>query len=125
MKWEYWFRLYLETHCAARGLRPLTIHAYEGALRMFRAYVRTRSNDLDPDQIKAVNILEYVEYLRRERRNGNAAINRTVTILRSFYRAMVAMGYLEYRLNPMTSFPKLKAPLRKVARALSIEEVAG
>jgi len=124
MKWEYMLQLFLETHCPARGLRLLTIRAYRGALHMFRAYVQVRLNDTAPDQITVMNVLEYVEYLRHERHNGNAAINRVVTILRTFYRAMVAMGHLEYRCNPMTAFPKVKAPSRKVARAISTEEVA-
>ncbi len=40
MKWSYWISLYVRTHCVARGLRPLTLAAYEDALRQFSEWVR-------------------------------------------------------------------------------------
>ena len=38
-----------------------------------------------------------------------AAVNCAMTILKSFYRAVVAMGHLEPGRNPLAHFPKLKA----------------
>ena len=40
MKWSFWIELYIRTHCVARGLRPLTLAAYEDALKQFREWVR-------------------------------------------------------------------------------------
>jgi len=68
-------------------------------------------------------VLSYVEHLRRERGNGDAAVGRHGVVLRSFYRAMVAMGELPPAGNPMAHFPKLKAPSRKLPRVLSEREV--
>jgi len=92
MKWDWWLQLYLERHCTARGLASRTIAAYAATLDGFRRYVRFRLSDRGPDELSARDILEYVEYLRRERQNGPSAVNRQVTILKNFYRAMVAMG---------------------------------
>jgi site-specific recombinase XerD len=122
MKWTYWIELYTRTHCTARGLRPLTIAAYEAALCQFHAYVQARLQSKEPDEIAAREILEYLQYLRVERDNGDSAINRTVVILRSFYRAIVAMGYLLPAANPMAGFPTIKATPRKVPITLTAAE---
>ena len=123
MTWEYWICLFTQTHCAARGLRTSTIAAYEKTLQQFHEYVRLHQNDVGPQQITARHVLEYVNHLRNDRRNGDAAVERQVTILKNFYRAIVAMGHLEPAANPLAHFPKLKAKPRKLPVVLSEEEV--
>jgi len=124
MKWDYWIALYVNTHCTARGLRALTISAYEATLKGFRHYAQRQWPDRGPDQLNACDILQYLEYLRKERDNGASALNRQTTVLRNFYRAVVAMGHLEPRQNPMAHFPKIKAAPRKLPVTLSREEVS-
>lgn len=123
MTWDYWICLYTQTHCVARGLRPLTIAAYRSTLFQFQAYAEVRLGNLAPEQITAKQVLEYLEHLRRERNNGESAINRTVTILKNFYRAMVAMGHLAPAGNPLAQFPRIRATPRKLPVVLSAEEV--
>lgn len=123
MKWDYWMTLYLRTHCVACGLAPRTIAAYGDALKQFRAWCAGQSLPLAPDAIMARHVLEYLEHLRRDRDNGAAAVNRTVTILRNFYRAIVAMGHLEPRANPLVGFPKIKGVARKLPVVLDNEEM--
>ena len=86
MKWDYWIALYLRTHCVACGLSPRSIAAYQGALKQFRSWCDKQFPGFEPDSIVARHVLEYLEHLRRDRDNGAAAVNRTVTILRNFYR---------------------------------------
>lgn len=124
MKWDYWLALYLQTHCTARGLRALTIQAYAATLKGFRTYVGQRWPERGPDQLSAADILQYLEYLRQERGNGASALNRQATVLRNFYRAVVAMGHLEPGQNPMAHFPKIKAAPRKLPSVLSRSEVS-
>lgn len=123
MMWSYWMTLYLRTHCVARGLSPLSIAAYEATLTQFRRWIEARSAARSPDRVSARDVLEYLEYLRRERDNGGSAVNRAVTILRSFYRAIVAMGHLDPRDNPLLGFPSIKATPRKLPIVLDAEEV--
>jgi len=123
MTWEFWLELYLSRHCTARGLMPRTIAAYEATLLGFRAYVRFRLGDRGPDELTSRDLLGYVEYLRRERSNGASAVNRQVTVLRNFYRAIVAMGHLEVDANPMAHFPKMKVAPSKLPVFLSEDEV--
>ncbi len=122
MKWGYWLALYLRTHCVGRGLSAKSVAAYEATLKQFRVWIEKRSGK-QPDQVSARDVLEYLEYLRTERDNGAAAVNRTVTILRVFYRAIVAMGHLEPKANPLEGFPQIKAVPRKLPIVLSEEEV--
>jgi len=123
MMWSYWMSLYLRTHCVARGLSPLTIAAYEAIVIQFRAWLESREPGFTPDRVSARVVLEYLEHLRRDRDNGASAVNRTVTVLRSFYRAIVAMGHLEPRDNPLVGFPTIKAAPRKLPVILDTEEV--
>lgn len=123
MKWELWFELYLARHCTARGLMPRTIAAYADTLKGFRIWVRFRLEDRAPDEFTVRDALEYVDYLRRERRNGASAVNRQVTILKNLYRAIVAMGHLAPDRNPMVHFPRIKAVPTKLPVFLSEGEV--
>lgn len=122
MKWSYWLQLYLRTHCVARGLSTLSIAAYAGALQQFKAWCM-QHGATEPDAVSARLVLEYLEHLRRDRNNGASAVNRTVTILRGFYRAIVAMGHLEPADNPLASFPKVRAAARKLPHTLETSEV--
>jgi site-specific recombinase XerD len=70
MKWSYWIELYIRTHCVARGLRPLTLAAYEHALKQFHEWVRVTRADIAPDQVTARDVLAYLQYLREVRGNG-------------------------------------------------------
>jgi len=123
MKWACWIGMYVNTHCAARGLRPLTRAAYEATLKQFHEWVRVCCGDRPPDQLRARDVLEYLQHLREARGNGDAAVNRQLTILRSFYRALVAMGQLAAAENPLVAFPSIKAVARKLPVTLSTEEV--
>jgi integrase/recombinase XerD len=123
MTWEYWICLYTRTHCAARGLCTSTIAAYQKTLEQFHEYIRLRQDDVEPGQVTARHVLEYVNHLRQDRHNGDSAIGRQVTVLKNFYRAIVAMGHLEPAANPLAHFPKLKAKPRKLPVVLSAEEV--
>lgn len=123
MKWSFWIDLYIRTHCVARGLRPLTLAAYDKTLKQFRDWVRTTHAECEPDQVTARDVLAYVQFLREVRDNGDSAVNRTVVVLRRFYCAMVAMAYLDHQDNPLASFPSIRAVPRKLPVTLSTEQV--
>jgi integrase/recombinase XerD len=122
VKWGYWLALYLRTHCTARGLRPSSIAAYDATLRHFRGYVEEYLDGKPPDEASASDILQYLQHLREVKGNGDSAVNRTVTVLRSFYRAMAAMGHLDPRANPMAGFPTIRGVARKLPTVLTPEE---
>jgi site-specific recombinase XerD len=123
MKWEYWLSMFIHTHCVARGLRPLTIAAYDASIRQFITWSIVHLKAKPPDEVTTHDVLEYLEYLRRGRSNGASAVNRAAVVLRSFYRAIVAMGYLDAAANPLANLPKIKGAPRKLPVSLSSEEV--
>jgi len=123
MKWSYWINLYIGRHCVARGLRPLTLAAYETTLEQFRNWARLCRNQCPPDAITAADVLEYLQHLREVRGNGDSAVNRQLTILRRFYQAIVAMGHLEPSSNPLVGFPSIKAVPRKLPISLNAEQI--
>jgi integrase/recombinase XerD len=123
MNWDYAIALYIQLHCTSRGLRSTTIAAYESTLKQFREYLRTKFNDVPPEAVSTRIVLEYIDHLRKVRENGDSAVNRQVTILKNFYRALVAMGHLEPAQNPLAHFPKIKAAPRKLPSVLASEEV--
>ena len=122
--WSYWISLYVRTHCVARGLRPQTLAAYEDALHQFRDWMRLTRSDCPPDAVAARDVLRYLQHLREDRGNGDSAVNRALVVLRSFYRAIVAMGHLAPASNPMAGFPSIKAVPRKLPVSLSPEQVS-
>jgi integrase/recombinase XerD len=123
MKWSYWVSLYIRTHCVARGLRPQTLAAYEDALKQFSEWVRVTHSDRSPDQVTARHVLEYLQHLREDRGNHDSAVNRALVVLRSFYRAVVAMGHLDHNANPLNGFPTIRAVPRKLPVFLAPEQV--
>jgi len=123
MKWSYWIKRYTETHCVARVLRPLTIAAYAASLKQFKEYIMVVHNNKAPDEVYARDVLEYVQHVREVRGNGDSAVNRHVIVIKNFYRAMVAMGYLDAPNNPMAGFPIIKAVRKKLPVTYSSEEV--
>jgi integrase/recombinase XerD len=123
MTWSYWISLYIRTHCVARGLRPLTLAAYEDALKQFSEWVHVTCSGRTPDSVSARDVLQYLQHLRDDRGNGDSAVNRAVTVLRRFYQAMVAMGHLDHQRNPMMGFPSIKAVPRKLPVSLAQDQV--
>jgi integrase/recombinase XerD len=124
VKWSYWIALYIRTHSVARGLRPLSLAAYEATLVQFSAWFCLKHPDAAPDQVTARDVLEYLQHLRDERGNGDSAVNRVLTILRQFYRAIVAMGHLDHKDNPLIGFPSIKAVPRKLPIFLATEQMS-
>lgn len=123
MMWQYWVNLFTQTHCTARGLRVKTIAAYKVTLEQYWAYLVKHNGELSPETVCARDVLAYIQYLRTTRDNGDAAVNRVVTILKVFYRAMVAMDMMDYQNNPMIGFPRMKAVARKLPVVLTDKEI--
>lgn len=63
-------------------------------------------------------------YLRTERKNGDSAVNRHLTILKCFYDGLQSLQFIRPVENPMEGFPKVKAAPQKLPVFLSKDEVA-
>ena len=67
--------------------------------------------------------LEYVNYLRHERGNGDSVVCKAVVVLKSFYAAMVAFEHLEPNSDPMARFPAMKKGREKLPTFLTSSEL--
>lgn len=124
MMWQYGLTLYLQVHCSPRGLKSSTLSSYEDSLRQFISYVEVKLENKPPTAIIARDVLEYLQFLRTERKNSDSAVNRHLTILRCFFEALESMKYIRPAENPLEGFPRVKAAPKKLPVFLSKDEVA-
>jgi integrase/recombinase XerD len=121
--WDLWIDLYTETWCVGRNLATSTIAAYRHTLHQFRDWATCQHLTLEPTRLTTRIVLDYVVYLRETRHNGDAAISRTVVVLKNFFRAMVAFGHLEPSENPMQGFPAMRKRYEKLPEWLNSDEI--
>lgn len=121
--WNCWIDLYTETWCTGRNLKPSTITAYRDLLRQFESWAESRFSITSPTEVTMRIALEYVNYLRHERGNGDSAVCRAVVVLKSFYSAIVAFGHLEQNSDPMARFPAMKKRREKLPTFLTSSEL--
>jgi site-specific recombinase XerD len=123
MKWELFRELFLGKLCTARGLSGKTINSYGEALDEFKQYLDRHKSELTPESISTADVCDYIEHLRKNKLNGQATVNRKITTLRSFFKAMVALDELEPNQDPCARLPRMKKPLEKVGDILSVQEI--
>ena len=121
--WDCWIDLYTETWCTGRNLKPSTIAAYRDLLRQFEIWAASRFLITSPAEVTMRIALEYVNYLRDERGNGDSAVCRAVVVLKNFYAAAVAFGHLQPNADPMARFPAMKKRREKLPTFLSSSEL--
>lgn len=121
--WDCWIDLYTETWCTGRNLMPSTIACYRDLLRQFESWAESRFSITSPTEVTMRIALEYVNYLRDERGNGDSAVCRAVVVLKNFYAAIVAFGHLEQNSDPMARFPAMKKRREKLPTFLTSSEL--
>ncbi len=123
LAWNVWIDLYCETWCVGRNLQVSTIAAYRTTLHQFAAWLERTHRTSHPASVTTRLVLDYVTYLRDERKNGSSAVQRVVVVLKNFYRAMKAFGHIAPNENPLNGFPKIKQGRVKLPVHLTPKEV--
>ncbi|NJM09474.1 MAG: tyrosine-type recombinase/integrase [Bdellovibrionaceae bacterium] len=123
MKWDYFFDLYLEKYCVARGLQPKTIATYRDVLKEFKKFVELQSSSRAPDEVTSAQVCEFIDHLKRGRLNGLATQNKKFVVVRSFYRALVALEQIAPKQDPCVRLPPMRKPQEKAGDILSIREI--
>ncbi len=123
MKWTLFISMFLEKFCSARGLSARTIVTYGEAIHEFESYLKKLKPDSSPETLTTTDICDYIEFLRKQRLNNQATVNKKVTILRSFFRAMVSLEVIHPNQDPCVRLPQLRKPQEKVGDILSVQEI--
>ena len=123
MKTDYYFKIFLEKFCLARGLSARTIITYAESLEHFSDYTEQHLDGISINEIKTTHICDYIEYLKQHKNNGQSTINKKITILRSFFQALVSFDLIHPNSDPCRLLPKLKKAQEKVGDILSFGEI--
>lgn len=66
------------------------------------------------------DMIEFLGYLRDERENSAAAVNRKISTLKNFFETMIDLDYLDMK-NPMRKISKMKEA-KKVRQPITVEQ---
>lgn len=90
-----------------RGLSKNTIDGYKLDLHIFHEFLKeTLSSTFALEQIKKIHIRSYLRYLKVERENGHAAMNRKISSLSTFFDFLMKEEYISS--NPLQSITRVK-----------------
>ena len=95
---------------AERRYSPLTVRNYRRDVDDFVTFCGLTHNSFNPNDIRRVDVEEWVVYLGEERKLKVTSINRTVASLRTFWRWMLAHNYVDRDI--MTTLRQYKPPKR-------------
>lgn len=123
MNWHYWIHRFCYHFCIAKGLSPTSIEAYNDVLLKFGEWIEREKRLSFPENVTSKDVLDFITYLRNERRNSNVSINRTVIIIKKFYESLVSYNHIDPFKNPLKDFVKLKRAKSKFRDYLSISEL--
>lgn len=101
------FILWLE---AERRYSPLTVRNYRRDVDDFVAFCGVTHDTFAPNSIKREDIEEWMVYLGEERKLKVTSVNRTMASLRTFWRWMLAHGYVSKDI--MKTLRQYKTPKR-------------
>ena len=95
---------------AERRYSPLTARNYRRDVDDFVAFCGVTHDSFDPNSIKREDVEEWMVYLGEERKLKVTSVNRTMASLRTFWRWMLAHGYVSKDI--MKTLRQYKAPKR-------------
>ena len=89
-----------------RGRAPNTIQSYKFDLREFLAWIQGRG--LEPQNVKSTDIDTFFIYLRKEKENSPASVNRKLYCLKNFYKWLLRTDVIQK--NPLLYCDRVKEP---------------
>ena len=97
---------FLEYTQMVRGCRPKTAEAYAIDLKVFKAYCTDHYSNVD-NPSKAKLVVDYIRYLRVERNNSSAAVQRKLATLSAYIDFLILMEILDSKQDEREKWPKL------------------
>ena len=112
------FLNYLELE---KGVSPGTVYEYSLDLNLFADFVEQNNLSTKAGDLTVQDLRRFLVYLKRERKNSPATINRKLSTLKSFFSFLELEGTYGIKKNPAAQIPVVKNT-RKLPQVLSLEE---
>lgn len=97
---------FLEFAQMVRGCRPKTAEAYSIDLKVWKTFCAVHCPQVD-NPSKAKVIVDYIRYLRVDRKNASAAVGRKLATLSAFIDFLILMELLDPKQDEREKWPKL------------------
>jgi len=123
MTWNVWIETFLLKYCVSQGLRPRTLLAYKEVLQIFEEFAIAHLKQREPQKITTQGICDYIAYLREVRGNANATVNKSIVVVKSFYKCAVAFELISPSENPTRHLPRMKRALEIAGDVLTMSEI--
>ena len=113
---------FLEYTQMVRGCRPKTAEAYATDLKVLKAYCTDHYPHVDnPSRAKLV--VDYIRYLRVERNNSSAAVQRKLATLSAYIDFLILMEILDSKQDEREKWPKLLDTPKRLPVVLETKEM--
>ena len=118
--WTYPFLEYLRSE---RNHSPATIESYAKDLSGFQEFLEEQDPDASWNAVQADDVREWVIYLMDEKGLTASSVNRKLSAMRTFYKYLRRMGWVN--INPMEKVvaPKKKRPLPYFVREAEMDRL--
>lgn len=120
---ESWADPFLEYLRSERNNSPLTVEAYAKDLSEFQAFLEGLNPDSSWRTIASADVREWIIYLLDEQKLSESSVNRKISALRTYYKYLRRMGWVD--INPMERIvpPKKKRPLPSFVREKEMDRL--
>ena len=103
-------RKFLDYITIERHYSPLTVRAYEQDLKEFCSYLRVDPSALNPGEVSDADIKDWMISLL-DAGEKPRTVRRKLSSLRSFWRFMLRVGYVDKDITRAIIAPKMDKPL--------------
>jgi integrase/recombinase XerD len=119
---EVLIQQFLEYAQMVRGCRPKTAQAYSIDLKVWNTFCAMHHPQVDnPSKVKI--IVDYIRYLRIERKNASAAVGRKLATLSAFIDFLIIMEILDAKQDERKKWPKLLDTPQRLPVVLDTKEI--
>ncbi|MEQ8171324.1 MAG: site-specific tyrosine recombinase/integron integrase [Candidatus Eremiobacterota bacterium] len=117
----YYIKDFLLYMTVQKNLASRTIKAYEHDLTKFFEFLSPYlEKELTLSEIDHRTVLEFLSYLKLDRKNNARSLNRKISAIKSYFNYLEKEGFIEH--SPLNKIESLKPP-KRLPKALEMNEV--
>ena len=117
----YYIKDFLLYMTVQKNLASRTIKAYEHDLKKFFEFLSPYlEKELTLEEIDHRTVLEFLSYLKLDRKNNARSLNRKISAIKSYFNYLEKEGFIKN--SPLNKIESLKPP-KRLPKALEMNEV--